>query len=503
MEKLYGGAFIIYLQALYSSLGGALFLFVILRFITQEQVGVYSGFGIIVGAATVLSSLALPFAINQAVPKLLKDDRKMEVAALVRRTLALALLISGSASAITYAMSGFIAEQLLGTEYTNIIVLGAIDIPILALQNLATAFMISIRRFRAFGIAAITGATIRYGLGALLLVSGVGLEGIIYAIIVGDAFILIAEVIWVVRAVGRRSRRPSDEYGIREMIRTSSPIYANNIINYFQSTMERFAILFVSNPAVLGVYSVALVSMTPVRMIASSFRRVALVDFSVLGDAAYDKSRQVSKYLFVTSIPVGFVIAALARPLLAILAGLEYQDAILPFIVLSITASITVWYEALGLSLVQAVGLSRKILYSNVIAIGVGLVLTLSLVPFLGVIAAALARTIMQIMAFALLMAFAHKPGKEMIDKRALVLASVASAAASFLVYILDFLYPVDYLFPMYLGIGILAYLLMIRVTSILNGEDLKVISTNSPKALLPVVHLLGKIATKDSKHPS
>lgn len=497
MERLYGGAVIIYLQALFSSLAGIVFLFFMLRYITQEDVGAYSGFGIITGVAAVCCSLGLPFAINQIVPKLLAEGKKEEIVYLTRNSIVIGISISAAASLIIYLLSPLISEHLFNSEYLQVIAFSAIEVPLLVLSGYTNAFIISLRKFRVFGITSILGIVIRYGLGAVMLIAGLGLNGILLSVIVGDMFTVFVQIVLIFSVLGVHGHRTSEEYSLMNITKSSSPLYANSIINFFQNQIERLVILFASNLSILGIYSVGVVSITPVKMIASSLRRVALVDFATLDEAVYNRSKRVSKFLFLSAVPVGFLTAALARPLIDILSGPDYHQAIIPFVIIAITGSITVWYEALGMSLAQAVGKSSRVLYSSLISIGAGMTVSLFLIPLIDVIGAALGRAVLLVLAFALLLVFARKSGKEILDKKVLMGTIFAASVAAIPVFILDHLFPVNYLLPIYLVLGIIVYLLMLRMILLVNRHDLEVIKMNSPKALSPIINMIGRIAIK------
>lgn len=504
MKGAYVGAILMYSQGVYSNILNVLVFFLALRFISVEAVGVFAGYTIVVQGAVMFGLFALPNIIYQTIPNLLLNKNEYAISQLLRKT-----MLFGSAAGVVILttliiFSAPISQSMFQSEaYSEVIFLAAFDAPLQILSGVTTAFLISLRQVRAVATNLIITATIRNGAGILFLLVGLGLNGLIYAVIIGDIVVVVAHVISLKKYFYKRQGAEPVPYNnsIRKMISAISSIHLSKIIDYLRSSIDKFLILLLADPAVLGLFSVGSTVMRPMGMIAVNVHRITLPDLSTYKlEDVYRRSKLVSRYLFMATIPLGILISALARPLVSVLAGPDYEQAILPFMIIGVTFSVTVWIDALGISTAQVTGKSRKILYANLIGLTIGIGLSFVLIPQLSVLGAAIVRGAVQISSFLALLIFVKR---DAIDVGFLLVALMASAIGATLIFILDNYLRIDWLIPAYLVVGGIIYLVVLRLAKVIEAHDIQMIKTNTPKKIMPLMNVFEKIVvSKDRSAP-
>lgn len=500
MRGAYIGAFLMYSQGVYANILNVIVFFMALRFISVEEVGVFSGFTIATQGAAIFGLFAIPNIIYQTIPTLFLNKNEYSISQMFRRTILFGSAAGAVILAVLIIFSAVISQSMFQSEeYSDVIVLAAIAAPLQILAGITTAFLISLRQVRSVAINLVITATIRNGAGILFLLFGLGLNGLVYAVIIGDTIVVVAHLISLKKYFYIKAGVESMTYdnSIRKMIAAASPIHLSKIIGFFRSSIDKFLILLLSDPSVLGMFSVASTVMRPMGMIALSVHRITLPDLSTYKiDDLYKRSKLVSRYLFMATIPLGIMVSALARPMVSVLAGPQYEQAIFPFMIIGVTFSVTVWIDALGISTAQVAGKSRKILYANLIGLVIGIALSFILIPQLSVLGAAMARGAVQIASFLALLIFIRR---DAIDMGFLLVALLAAGIGGSLIFIIDNYLRIDWLIPFYLIVGGVIYLLVLRIMKVIKSPDIQTIKTNTPKKMAPLVNVFEKIVV--SKH--
>ena len=353
-------------------------------------------------------------------------------------------------------------------------------------------------KFRYLTITSVISNSIRYIGGIVFLLFNQGLEGILYAFIASYLFIVIFDIITIFKIYKVDLKKPSISFN--EILKECVPLYSNNIITYLQGTLERYLILFFSNPSMLGIYSVANFAKTPISLFSAPFQKISLIDFSKGKEKSelFSKSILVSRFVFFSSIPIGFLLASLSRPIIILVGGETYVDAIVPFMLLSLVFGYTTWYESIGNSLAISMGHGRKILYSNVLAIISGFLFAIYLIPEFEVIGAAIVRTIILSTSFLLLLYFI-KGNNSLIDWRFMLKCSIASLIPGVLLFLIDYFFQIDFLIIILIPLFVFLYLILSRFITILSEQDLELILNSSPKLIVPIIQFLGRITIRKS----
>jgi len=207
------------------------------------------------------------------------------------------------------------------------------------------------------------------------------------------------------------------------------------------------------------------------------------------GIQAIEKAfNRTSRYLSFSLIPVSFLIASLAYPLLHIYGGNKYLSGAPILAILSLTAIAYGIYSAYGMN-VYVMGRPIKRFeqesVSGILNVGLGL----SLVVPLNILGSAMARVI-SLSGAAL---FSRHLLKRLINARfdvdALKKTLLASGLMSGLILSCQLLYYDLRIVPCYVLGGISLYLLLFSRN--LKGEDLDLISNYLPSRLLPLVKVI------------
>jgi O-antigen/teichoic acid export membrane protein len=267
---------------------------------------------------------------------------------------------------------------------------------------------------------------------------------------------------------------------LRPLLKYSLSIYGNMILNALSTKVDVYLLLILSSLYVVGIYSAAVFIANTFLLVLSSMDQALLpytaTIFGKSGVQSFKKmSRMMSRYLFLFYFPIGFAIASSAPSLIVLTVGSRFEDSAyaLAIIVISITlTSMTTVFN----NLLRAAGDPGTILKANVIALVIQLFVSISTIPYFGIIGAAVARSISR----TVLQVYPARKLKLLegleYDKEALKKGLIGSAIICIVIISISTLIPEPHLLPITYLISGAVYLLFLRTTYALNTKDVEFI---------------------------
>jgi O-antigen/teichoic acid export membrane protein len=191
----------------------------------------------------------------------------------------------------------------------------------------------------------------------------------------------------------------------------------------------------------------------------------------VLGDSV----RTASRYVAIVAMPLAFALFATARPALTLLVGGAYQNGVTPLAVLALGSIASI--VALSLSPVLIV-LNETTLaaLASLLPIPLSVAVALISIPVLGIVGASVGRALSMLLSLVLTWYFVRRKITVKLDSQAILKSIVASGGMALVMEVLQLVYYSRFLLPVYLLVGMLAYLLALRALKVIGTADIDLI---------------------------
>ncbi len=313
---------------------GFVILSILLHFIPASTVGVVA-----IGSA--IADLVRMVTVGGAGEQVQASpgDRETEAGAFWAQLLAsllfaLALLACASAVARLYEQPAL--RFVLQTLALNVVATCFVVVPAARLES---AF-----RFRAIGMMSF-GSTVAGGLVALpFALLGKGVDALVYQRIAGTFFFAVAAC-WVARWIPPLPPAPA---ALRRSLRFSLPLMQAAIVDYFSITGYVMLIGLRMSAADVGQFRIAQRLVEVLQEIAfTPARKVFLPVFvAVRADEArrFEMTRRMLDALSVTMFLAATVAGAAARPLVFLMFGPRWAEAVPVFSIIALMAPVTAFY---------------------------------------------------------------------------------------------------------------------------------------------------------------
>lgn len=308
------------------------------------------------------------------------------------------LIFFGSllASSILFIFSEPIAASLFGGA-TEVVKLIAVIIPFWNLDttlfSLFTAFN-QMKRYSIFRIAETFGEV---GLVAYMVLSGFGIYGAVISILIIRIVIIFIMSVVVLKEIGVKI---PDFSKLKSYLHYGLPLVPSMIFTWIAASSDRYVIVYFLGLAPVGIYSAAYnISQAAIYMFLAPISFVLVPTLCRLYD---DKKmeevkthlRYSLKYFLMFAIPVTFGVSVLAKQILTILATSEFVytgSLVMPFVALSMVLS--GFYSIIGTVLILV---KKTKIYGLIwgLAALTNLSLNIVLVPYIGILGAAIATLI-------------------------------------------------------------------------------------------------------------
>jgi O-antigen/teichoic acid export membrane protein len=458
--------------------GAALFIFIARFLPSLSDFGLISALQMLINAGVILAGLGLTNAATRFMSYYFgaeKQDIARDVSTVVFR---IGLLSSITISFLTYIFASSIASLLFhGTEYTHLIQLASIDIFLLSMTSFLVSILYSLHEFKKIATISIYSWIIKTGVAFILLISGMGISGIVIGFIIGDTTSLLAFGYILRTTIFKTCRQKI----MTTLFKYSFPLYGSSILHFFSVNVDYYLVLILSTLSIAGIYSIAVLMGTVLLMILTSLEQTLLPFFSHLYGKAdieslKNKSTVVSRYLFLIYLPVGFAAFASSPVIITGIFGERYIESIYPCMIIVVGITLTSIGTVFN-NVLKSVGSTRIFFASNLCAVSVQLFISALTIPVIGAIGAALART----SAYAIMLIVPAYGLKQIAglsyDRRALEIGLLGSVVVTLTVFAVNSILAKPYCLLVSLPVAFMSYLVMLRLTHAMNSKDFEIIN--------------------------
>jgi len=493
------GATYVFIQGFLTAIISVVYFIVLAHNLSTEEMGGFALLSFIGSLPQVLGTFALPSAAIKYIAQHLAENSPEKARAVVTRILQISFLSSTVSFLLLFVPAEFTSSLMFGnSDYVLHLRLMAFVSVFSILYIIVISFLQGLQRMREVSLISLTYTLIHVSVGAYLLLSGWHLLAVVLAWLVGLSAISVAGLILTVKYMGFARQL----YPVKPLFNFSFPLYVSGSIGSLVGWVDQLILASFSNLATLGVYHVAIRASVVPTLFANSIVIALFPKLSELyakqgAGSLKDAFRVSGHYAALIGFPLIFGVAILAYPTTILLAGVQFGDAALPLIIISLAALI----GTLGIAVGPILYTLERTRVASLLSI-VAVVLHVSLSFFalgvlgLGMVGTAWARTLASIAGLVLSLFVLARYVPLSFDREAIWKALAASALMVLAIVGLDLvrmvLSPSSYeflafrlhLLPVYIIAGALAYFVSIVLLRALKKQDLELIDEYLPKRL-------------------
>jgi len=296
-------------------------------------------------------------------------------------------------SVLVFALSDFLAVTVFGDITTSYYIkAGSFLILLSAIDQISLFYFRISRQIHVFGLLSLFQSLGRLFLVLALLLAGFGLLGVIGATLIVQVCIVLFSLILVIRQIGFAIPRFE---GLGEFIKYGTPLTPNSLIRWITDSSDRYIVGIFLGLSAVGIYSAAYAIGSLVHLFITPIQFILFPELSRL----YDEERvddvrnylsSSLRYFLLIAIPAVVGLTVLAKPVLMILTTPAFAagSIVIPFIALS---GLFGGVFQIIINITFLVKKTQFNLFIHVIAAVANLVLNVALIPFIGILGAAIA----------------------------------------------------------------------------------------------------------------
>ena len=498
------GASYLFIQGLVSNVGGVVYFAFAARILSVAEIGVVSALGMVAALFVVFGTLALPSAATKYISEYLGKERRDMAKGVYKKVLQFGFSVSGLLSLLCVVASSIISVVVFGSQaYQPLINVLALDVFALLLSSFFTGSLLGLQKFREVTFAGIVHSCLRYSSSLYLLIQGYGLMGLVIGWVIGDFVGLglsffFASTSFKTRAV---------QHPFMELVKYSLPLYMSGILSYFSGYIDIFIVLFLAEFTSLGIYSVAVMAASVVGLVSRSIGNSLFPQLSELSgrhgrDALKVASMKASRYIFLIFTPLAIGLAATSYPTITLFAGVRYESGWLPLAMISMAMALTCAGVVVS-NLLLSLGLTRAFFEAKILGVAVNAACSILLVTPFGSSGAALGRVALITTSFGYLAYTLRRVFGLYFDSYAFKKSLVSSAVMAIAVGLTQFVWLDRHLLFLYIFVGGLVYVSMLRFLKAVDDQDIKLLHEFMPKYLGGIIDMFARfLGVKRLKMP-
>lgn len=475
---------------------GMIFYVIMVRLFSTSLVGAVALFVAIIGLFNIVFNFGLGAAAQHFTSYSMGQKDYASAGKTVLKIIFYGFLFSLLGFASLFIFSGVISMVFLhSASYTRLvrllsvvllgyILFGILNGALLGLQNFKLSAMIGIMVWGAYYFGAIFLA---------LIVRSISV--IITGWIIGIFFGVCLELVVILRYV-LKFQTSGKAPPMHFLMKYSIPILFSGIISYGASYTDRFVVVGLMSLSSLGVYNFALLVASSIGFIAVPFNNILLPKFSELFGRGMkeDISRHVRVSTTLLSsiyIPSSMGVAALSPMILDLLGGGAFMGDSIPLMIIMFFTSAFVSQNILTQAL-ASVKMTRLFILSSAVALSSNIIFSIILIPFFGLIGAALGFSSVYASIFAVLYYYSRREKIASFDLHGTLKIWASSAVMFTVLLILETLIGHHIVFlPAYILIGTAIYLVIARFVKLFGGEDKMLVLSLFPENYTGIRKLL------------
>ena len=471
------GASYLWLQNIVSSVARIAAFALFARLIPVEEMGVYTILSLAFNAANVFTVLGLPSIVTKFVAEgEAKGDRVKGASVYYEAVLLTEVLSVLLAAGLIIAKFPAGISNLPNSQENSLIgILFAADV-IASLGSVPAAAFYGLLEFKLYALIYSVYASLRPWLVILLIYETKSLVGLVGAWVISDSVLSVTVFLYLWRRLGP----PIFRFDVKYLLKLASPLYVAGIALFLYGSFDQLTLIPLVSLSALGVYGAAITAFSAYSGMIGVLGSVLLPVFSgvhgINGFAGLKSSvEKVSRYVSIVGMPLAFALLVTARPAITLLVGGAYEAGALPLGILALASTATIISFALSPILIV---LNETLLaaLAAILPIPISVGLALISIPTMGIVAASVARAFSMVLSLLLTWYFVRRKISVKLDSQTIIKSIGSSVAMAGAMEGLQILYYSRYLLPVYVLVGLLVYLLAMRVLKAMTKADINLL---------------------------
>jgi len=465
-------------QNIISTFIGVLGYSFLTRSVSQVDVGALAGLTLLATFLQILSDLGLSSSLAKFVSEL--KGRGEGAASYLISAITFRGVIASTLSLLLLITSEWFSTLLFKTTtYSPAIRLLSLDLLLISLTPILNSFLLGAGRLKAIAFCGVASTSARWASITILLLKGLGVQGVVLGWIIGDLLGLALYSICVSKSEALGNLSIDFTKTISTLLKFSTPLYAASLVSFLYSYYDRAIILAFLPLSDLGVYDVA----SKVFSVLVAFATPLSSALFPYYGSAYGRSdhnsvsstiTRASKYSALIFAPLALGLFSLSKPVITLFAGQQYESGYTVLSTLSIFALVYTISPALS-NLLLIYGKTLTILLLSLIPVAVSLS-TIPLIWYLGLNGLALMKGLSILISFTLTLYVLSSVVKIRLDKPALTKIYTSSTIMTLTILLIEQTYYSKYLLPLYITLGAAIYIISLRLLKVIDEQDLNLL---------------------------
>jgi O-antigen/teichoic acid export membrane protein len=418
-------------------------------------------------------------------------------AAAFYQAIKLTLCLAGLLGLAVFLGATTLAAHLLGeASYAVLFQVLALDIVVYAgALPVLGGMMLGLQKFKEIAtIGIFVSSVLRQVLIIVLIVLLSNFVGIVIAWVISDIAAASVYLACALQTLGR----PRFDFRLDKLLRFSLPLTISSIADFAQSWFDRSLLVIFVPLTALGVYNTTIVAFGVLLAVSYAIGNALFPAYSAMQTPGQSQTlgnalRMASRYVSLAVVPLALGLLATARPALTLLVGEAYVEGSGPLMILSGIFAFTVFGSALG-PMLLALAETRLVSAITIVAVVVSLAAAFLLLPIWGIVGASVARGFSMIIGTVLTIIVLRRKIGLRLDLEAITKSLIAGVTMASAVIVLQIPIYNKLLLPVYVFVGLVVYLVALRLLRAVRPEDIELIRGYLGNRLVLVTNLMSRI---------
>jgi len=413
-------------------------------------------------------------------------------------------LINASIAGFIAAMCAVNSEQLsqilLGSdEFSFLFQLLGLALFFFCVNTAVNSFLLGLNKVREMSVLNLVNVFIRQVSGIAFLMMGLGLVGLVLGWVLGDSVYFALSFLLMLKG-GHFGKHPIAETipYLKLLLRFSFPLFLANIVVFLYTWFDRVILLNYMPLNEVAVYDIALRAFGVLLIVPTIISNVLFPYYSEQHGKNEHENVAIAihataRYITLLYTPLALGLMITANPVISLFAGRDYVRGDMVLAVLSFLGGIGGIGAALGV-LLLVYNMTVTVLLINLASVVVSLSMTPLLLPFFGTTGMAVVKGSTMVMSFVLTVVILRKHVSIELDKEAILKGWAAAFIMVLVVGLVEQLFFSRYLVPVYVIVGGVVYVLVLRIMKVVNERDIQLVREFMGERMAPLGDFLAKI---------
>ncbi|APW99874.1 polysaccharide biosynthesis protein [Halobiforma lacisalsi AJ5] len=364
------------------------------RFVSPSVYGLFVLATSVILFMQVFANLGLPLAIDYFVPQYLADEERGKAKGVIVQVTATVLVTSSLVAFALAASAGFVGDFFREPSMEVALLLLSVTIPMLAIYNVLLTSYYSIKKLQYRVIMRdLVRPIVRFSITAGLLLIGYGLLGLIVGYVVGlFVAISIGAAVFTYKAWDLLTA-DLELVAPKPLVTYSVPLAMTSVVFVLMGHVDYFVLGFYLSSDDVGIYRVGYMLGSGLMIIFNSLSPVfkpLIAETREDVELVQARFRTMARWIAGITLPIAIVVSLGASSYLSVLYTPQYAEASAVVALLAAAFLFNVTFGGPDGSLLQGMGYSRMVFANTLVLFGANFLVSLALVPIVGIEGAAI-----------------------------------------------------------------------------------------------------------------